>query len=53
MALEVINMMNSTKRVISSFLALVVLLTGFALAGSGDFGQGRDRNVQPINTPVR
>jgi hypothetical protein len=48
MALEVINM-NSTKRVISSLLALV-LLTGFALAGSGDFGQGRDRLVTPPAT---
>jgi hypothetical protein len=53
MALEVIDMMNSTKRVVSSFLALVVLMTGFALAGSGDFGQGRDRSIQPISTPAR
>jgi hypothetical protein len=53
MALEVIHMMNATKRGLSSLLALVVLMAGFALAGSGDFGQGRDRNVSPGVTQVR
>jgi hypothetical protein len=53
MALEVIHMMNAAKRGVSSLLALIVLLAGFALAGSGDFGQGRDRNVSPPITQAR
>lgn len=52
MALEVIEMMNS-KKLVLNVLALLTILTSFALAGSGDGGQGRDKISQPTITKPR